>query len=198
MKKTEFLALLRGKLYQLPPRDIEKTLEYYSEMIDDYIESGYSHEAAVAKMGSVDEIAAQILGTSRSVVYQAPTQKSKKKGNGLVIALLILGFPLWFPLLITAFCLLLTAAIVIGTLAMVVPWSLVVSFGASALGLLIATPIILMGEGIAAAVLTLGTALVLGALCVFSVWIGLRLAKFGAKAIGAIFRGFFKLLFGRR
>ena len=40
MKKTEFLAQLRGRLGQLPPQDIEKTLEYYSEMIDDKIEDG--------------------------------------------------------------------------------------------------------------------------------------------------------------
>ena len=45
MKKAEFLAQLRNRLGQLPPQDVEKTLEYYSEMIDDYIESGYSHEA---------------------------------------------------------------------------------------------------------------------------------------------------------
>ena len=38
MKKTEFLAQLRSRLGQLPPRDVDATLEYYSEMIDDYIE----------------------------------------------------------------------------------------------------------------------------------------------------------------
>ena len=112
--------------------------------------------------------------------------------------LFILGFPVWLPLLITAFAVLLTLAIVIATLAMVVPWSLVVSFGASALGLLIATPIILMGEGIAAAVLVLGAELVLGALCIFCLWVGLRLTKLGAKGIAAMFSGSFKLLFGRR
>ena len=37
MNKTEFLTLLRKKLNELPPKDVEETLEYYNEMIDDYI-----------------------------------------------------------------------------------------------------------------------------------------------------------------
>lgn len=197
MKKTEFLEQLRSRLGQLPPRDVDATLEYYSEMIDDYIESGYSPDAAVAKMGGVDSVAAQILAGARSPVYASHVAQ-KPKRSGLVMWLLILGFPVWLPLLITAFAVLLTLAIVIATLAMVVPWSLVVSFGASALGLLIATPIILMGEGIAAAVLVLGAALVLGALCIFCLWVGLRLTKLGAKGIAAMFSGSFKLFFERR
>ena len=92
----------------------------------------------------------------------------------------------------------LTAAILIATLAMVVPWSLVVSFGASAIGLLIGTVVIFVGEGIGAAALVLGTALILGALCIFFLWVAIRLTKLGAKGIGGMFRGSFNLLFGRR
>ncbi len=118
--------------------------------------------------------------------------------RGFVIALLIFGFPVWFSLLITAFCVLLTVAIAVATLAIVVPWSLFISFGASALALLLATAIILTGEGIGAAVLVLGAAFILAALCIFSLWAALCLTKLGAKGIGAMFRGCFKLLFGRR
>jgi uncharacterized membrane protein len=197
MKKAEFLAQLRNRLFQLPPSDVEKTLEYYSEMIDDYIESGYSPEAAVAKMGNVDDIAAQILTGARTPVYVAPVAKKQRK-SGLAIVLLILGFPLWFPLLMVAFSVLLTLAIVVGVFAIVLPWSLAISFGASAIGLLIATVAILVGEGLAAAAFALGAALVLTALCIFCVWVGIHLAKLGAKGIGAMFSGSFKLLFGRR
>ena len=198
MKKTEFLAHLRNRLGQLPPQDVEKTLEYYSEMIDDYIESGYSQDAAVAKMGNVNDVTAQILVGARTPVYEAQVVQKQKKRSGLVIALLILGFPLWFPLLITAFAVLLTLAIVLATLTIVLPWSLVASFGASALALLVATAVVLVGEGIGAAALTLGTALVLGALCIFCLWVGIRLTGLIIRAIGAMFKGFFKLLFGRR
>jgi len=197
MKKTEFIEQLRQKLEGVSPYDRKETLQYYSEMVDDYIENGYPEEEAVAKMGRPDSIAAQIMAGIRHPIYSTPVRQKEKK-SGFVIALLILGFPLWFPLLVTAFCLLLTVAIVLATICMVVPWSLVVSFGASALGLLIATSVILVGEGIASAALTLGVALVLGALCIFCLWASLKLAKLGARAIGAMFRGFFNLLFGRR
>ncbi len=197
MKKTEFLARLRQKLFILPQRELEDTLEYYSEMIDDYIENGCTPEEAVAKMGGVENVAAQVLAGTQTPVSQTDGVKKQKKG-GTMILLLILGFPLWFPLLVAAFCILLALAVVIATLAMVVPWSLVVSFGASALGLLIAIPIICVGEGIPAMILTLGAALMLGALCIFCLWVGLRLTKLAAKGIAAMFKGTCKLIFGRR
>ena len=197
MKKTEFLARLRQKLFILPQRELEDTLEYYSEMIDDYIENGCTPEEAVAKMGGVENVAAQVLAGTQTPVSQTDGVKKQKKG-GTMILLLILGFPLWFPLLVAAFCILLALAVVVATLAMVVPWSLVVSFGASALGLLIATPIICVGEGIPAMILTLGAALMLGALCIFCLWVGLRLTKLAAKGIAAMFKGTCKLIFGRR
>lgn len=197
MKKTEFLARLRQKLFILPQRELEDTLEYYSEMIDDYIENGCTPEEAVAKMGGIENVAAQVLAGTQTPVSQTDGVKKQKKG-GTMILLLILGFPLWFPLLVAAFCILLALAVVIATLAMVVPWSLVVSFGASALGLLTAIPIICVGEGIPAMILTLGAALMLGALCIFCLWVGLRLTKLAAKGIAAMFKGTCKLIFGRR
>ena len=196
MQKIEFLALLRQRISILPPREIDQTVEYYSEMIDDYVESGYTPEEAVARMGGVDNVAAQVLAGEQTPAYDAYVVRKRKK-NGL-LWLVILGFPVWFPLLVTAFAVLLTLAIVFGTLAIVLPWSLIVSFGASAIALLVATPVIFMGEGIAAALLTLGAALVVGALCIFCLWVGLRLPRLCVRAIGAMFKGFFGLLFGRR
>ncbi|MBE6566108.1 MAG: DUF1700 domain-containing protein [Ruminococcaceae bacterium] len=196
MQKIEFLALLRQRIAILPPREIEQTVEYYSEMIDDYIESGYTSEEAVAKMGGVDNVAAQVLAGEQTPAYDAYVVQKRKK-NGL-LWLVILGFPLWFPLLITAFCLVLTAAIALLTLAMVTPWSLVVSFGASAIALFAAAPAVLVGEGLAALALTVGAALILAALCILSTMAALHLSRLGGKGIGAMFKGFFKLLFGRR
>ena len=118
--------------------------------------------------------------------------------RGFVIALLIFGFPIWFSILVTAFCVLLTVAIVIAILAIVLPWSLVVSFGVSAMALLLATVIVLIGEGIGAGLLILGAALILAGLCILCLWIALSVAKLGVKGIGAMVRGCFKLLFGRR
>ena len=197
MTKTEFLARLRQKLFILPQRELEDTLEYYSEMIDDYVENGCTPEEAVAKMGGVENVAAQVLAGTQTPLSQTDGAKKRKRGGNMLL-LLILGFPLWFPLLIAAFCILLSVAVVIAALAMVVPWSLVVSFGASALGLLIAGAAILVHESVAGAIFLFGAAMVLGALCIFALWAGIRLTALGAKAIGAMFKGVGKLIFGRR
>ena len=148
-------------------------------------------------MGGVKNVAAQVLAGTQTSASQTDGAK-KRKRDGNMLLLLILGFPLWFPLLIAAFCILLSVAVVIATLAMVVPWSLVVSFGASALGLLIAGAAILVHESVAGAIFLFGAAMVLGALCIFALWAGIRLTALGAKAIGAMFKGVGKLIFGRR
>ena len=196
MQKVEFLALLRQRIAILPQHEIEQTVEYYSEMIDDYVESGHTTEQAIAQMGGLDNVAAQVLAGEQIPVYEAYGVQKRKK-NGL-LWLVILGFPVWLPLLITAFCLVLTAAIALLTLAMVTPWSLVVSFGASAIALFAAAPAVLVGEGLAALALTVGAALILAALCILCTMAALRLSKLGGKGIGAMFKGFFRLLFGRR
>ena len=196
MKKTEFLMLLRQKLSILPKQEQDETLEYYSEMIDDYIESGYTPEQAVAQMGGVENIAAQVLAGSHPPVYEAHgVQKRKQKG---LLWLAILGFPVWLPLLIVAFCVLLVFAIVLVVLGIVVPWVLVIAFGASTIALLAASPAVFVGEGIAAFALTVGAALILAALCILSTMAALRLSKLSGKGIGAMFKGFFRLFFGRR
>ena len=194
MKKAEFLGLLRHKLNQLPPKDVEKTMEYYNEMIDDYIESGCSPDEAVAKMGNVNDIATQILSGTQTSAPEGEKMK-EERNSGLVIVLLILGFPVWFSLLVAAFSILISAAVTLAVLTIVVPWTLVISFGASALGLLVAIPPLLIGGGSSEAVLIFGFALMLGALCVLSVCAGIRLTVLGAKGIVAMFRGIFNLIF---
>ena len=61
MNKEQFLAALRARLTQLPPADLEKTLQYYREMIDDRVEEGMSEAAAVVDVGDPAELAAAIL-----------------------------------------------------------------------------------------------------------------------------------------
>ena len=99
MKKYEFLSALRNRLIGLPQEDLERTLEYYGESIDDRMEDGLTEEEAVEAMGSIDEIVSQILmGAPPPKPVKEKAKKRRTWGAG-VIALLILGFPLWFPLL---------------------------------------------------------------------------------------------------
>ena len=102
MTKHEFLAKLRQGLSGLPQEDMEERLIFYSEMIDDRMEEGLSEEEAVAAAGDVDRIIAQ-------AVADTPISKlAKEKIRGKVslkpwhILLLVLGFPVWFPLCVAA------------------------------------------------------------------------------------------------
>lgn len=52
MTKEQFLRAVRERLTGLPQSDIDRSLDFYSEMIDDRIDEGLSEEEAVAAMGS--------------------------------------------------------------------------------------------------------------------------------------------------
>ena len=115
MDKNTFLQALQKRLKGLPQEDLQRTLEYYREMIEDRMEEGLTEEEAVAEIGSMEEIAEPILPKS-----------TKRKLSPWVIALLILGFPVWFSLLAAA------AAVVIAVVASV--YAVDVSLAASGVG----------------------------------------------------------------
>ena len=103
MNKQEFLAQLRNGLCGLPQSDIAEQLSFYSEMIDDRMEEGLSEEDAVAAVGSVDHIVAQLAGDIPHGKIVTESISTKPQRNPWVIVLLILGAPIWLSLLISAF-----------------------------------------------------------------------------------------------
>ncbi len=117
MTRKEFLQGLRQELKGLPKGEIERTLHYYSEIIDDRMEEGMTEEEAVAKMEPMHMIARKVLSD-----FSGNTAPKRKLG-GIVIALLILGFPVWFPLLITGAALLLMVLILVWVLVLML-WAL--------------------------------------------------------------------------
>lgn len=130
MNKQEFLAALRYALQGLPREDIEKTADYYSEMIDDRVEDGLSEEEAVAAVGSVDDIVRQTASEIPLPTLMQRKLRPKRSLAGWEIALLILGAPVWLPLLIAA------GAVVLSVL--IVLWAVVISLYAVALSLAVA------------------------------------------------------------
>lgn len=101
MKKQEFLNELRSKLVGLPKEDIDNRINFYEEMINDRMDDGKSEEEAVADIGSVDEVVRQIANETPMLKLVAEKAKPKRALRAWEIVLIILGFPLWFPLLIT-------------------------------------------------------------------------------------------------
>ena len=99
MDKKAFLSQLKKSLFGLPRADINERLNFYSEMIDDYMEEGLSEEEAVLRIGDVKEIAAQTLADAP---ISAPDTPRKKRSAGQIV-LIVLGSPIWLSLAIAAF-----------------------------------------------------------------------------------------------
>ena len=102
MNKLEFLSRLRAGLAGLPQEDIDERTSFYSEMIDDHIEDGLSEEEAVAKIGSAENVAAQIIADTPLTKLVKEKVKPKRKLKTWEIVLLAVGSPLWVSLLIAA------------------------------------------------------------------------------------------------
>ncbi len=102
MNREEFLAALRGALAGLPEGDIDSTLEYCAELIDDRVEEGMPEAEAVAGLGSPEDVAREILLDLPMTKLVKAKMKPKRSLRGWEIALIIIGFPLWLPLLLAS------------------------------------------------------------------------------------------------
>lgn len=100
MNKQEFREAIAEKLAGLSKEDIDKAVAFYTEAVNDRIDEGMSEEEAVKDVGSPDEIAKQILlDTPLPKVIKAKSS-TKRELKGWQIALIIIGFPVWFPILL--------------------------------------------------------------------------------------------------
>jgi uncharacterized membrane protein len=101
MSKTEFIEQLRAALNGLSEEDLKKSVDYYEEMIDDRIEDGISEEEAISGLGSIDEIKSRILEDIpiRKIVKEKI--KPKRSLAGWEIALLVIGSPVWVPIVLS-------------------------------------------------------------------------------------------------
>lgn len=137
MTKKNFYSELSKKFSALPIDEFEQRWEFYSEIIDDYTEEGLSEEEAVEKLGSVDEIATQILSETPLSTIVKGKIKNKRKMNAWEIVLLVLGFPVWFPILVSLFTIAFSIYMVLWSVIFAF-WSVFASFVATAIAVLLA------------------------------------------------------------
>ena len=132
MSRDAFIGELRHRMAGLPQEAVDRTVEYYSELIADSVEDGLTEEEAVSRLGSLDEIVANVVkDTPLTQIVQTRVQESKKKGgSGWVIALLILGAPVWLPLLIAVCAVLFALFIAL--------WAVVIALWAAVTGVILA------------------------------------------------------------
>lgn len=193
MNKREFLARLRKGLSGMPQEDIEERLIFYSEMIDDRMEEGLSETEAVGSIGTVDDVVSQIL---TDAPLTRPAKEKTKPGRPMrpwEIVLLVLGFPVWLPLLIAALAVILAVYIVVWS-AVISLWAVEVSLWAGALGGVISA-LAIHGNGVRG-ILIFSIGLCCAGLSIFlffgckAVTIGiLRLTKWAALRFKSLFVG---------
>lgn len=109
MDKRTFLDGLRTALVSLPASEIDKTVAYYEEMIDDRIEDGMSEEEAVASMEPIGVLAQRIINDTPAVNRAVRKAKQSSVPTIIWVMLAILGLPIWLPLLCLAFGLIISA-----------------------------------------------------------------------------------------
>lgn len=122
MNKEAFVSELREKLSGLPKKEVEDRLNFYLEMIDDRMEDGAGEETAISEIGSVEEIAAQIIAEIPLTKIVKEKIRPKKKRRAWEIVLIAVGSPLWAPLLLAAIIVILALYIVL--------WALILSIWA--------------------------------------------------------------------
>lgn len=159
MNKQEYLEAIRSRISAMPADDVNRFMDYYSEMIDDRVEDGLSEEEAVADMGSPDAAVEQILEDMPLTKLVKEKIKPKQELKAWEVVLIVLGSPVWIPLLITALVLLLTLWIVAFAL-LISFYAVVLSFVAAGIGGLICAIPLFIANSPYTAVLMLGAALI--------------------------------------
>lgn len=198
MNKNEFIIELRAHLHLLPKAEVESAISFYSELFDD----AQDEAELVRELGSIQQIAKGIIAEYKEQnpsfddrseeerakkENRAPEQQyhpdntvqQSKAGMGcLGIAILVFTFPIWLPLAIVAFVLLIVAFVLI----IFVPAVIFLAFLGSgiwlifgAVGMLFVAPIY--------ALYNIGKALVLLGICVLLLPASISLIKGGVAFI---------------
>ncbi len=137
MTKEAFLTELRTRLSGLPKDELEERITFYREMIDNRMAEGQSEEDSTAGVGPVDVIAKQIMSEVPLGKLVEEKVRRNQPQHGGKTALLILGAPLWIPLLIAALAVFLSVYAVL--------WAVVLCFWAAEISLAAAAVACLVG-----------------------------------------------------
>ena len=166
MNKQDFILQLQQGLSGFPQDEIEERLNFYSEMIDDRIEDGLSEEEAVAEIGLVEEIVAQIKADIPLSKFMKEKIKPKHRLAAWEIILIVLGFPIWCSLLIAFFAVMLSLYIVLWAV-IICFWAVEVSLWASALAGVAAGVIFACNGNVYSGIVMIAAALVCAGLSIF-------------------------------
>lgn len=170
MTKQEFPSELERALGKLPHAEVEQALAFYDEAISDRMEDGLSEAEAVADLGPIDEIAAQIAAETPPI--PRAIARANTGSRTLNIVLLAVFSPIWVPVVL---------ALAAAALAVYVAiWAVI-----AALWAVDATLVLMPFAGLAALASTVGGGMPLPGVFVFG--LSLVSSGFGLVASFAVF-----------
>ncbi len=194
MNKNEFLIALRRELGKLPSYEVEQSIAFYAEMIDDRVEDGMSDQEAVAALGPVQVIAAQIIAETPAI--PRAIAKANTGSRTLNVVLLAVFSPIWAPV---ALALALAALAVYLSL-----WAVIVSLWAAVICLVLCAPIGILGLFLFAAkgfllsgVWIFGSGLAIAGIGLFA-WLGMTVVSKGLVQLTRSFACWIKGLFVKK
>lgn len=202
MNKQEFILRLKSMLSDFPEKEIKERIDFYSEMIDDRIEDGQTEEEAIKDIGTVEEIAKQIIDEIPlfKIIKHKLKNKSKdktkstnpKKRSWWEITLIAVGSPIWLSLLISFFAIIFSLYVSI--------WAIIISLFAVDLSLLLSSLGIIIGviyiftESasiglliISCAILCVGLSILFFYICKYTAKLGIFITKKITRLIKSIF-----------
>ena len=138
MLKSEFLKQLENRLVGIPKEDLNRTIDYYNEIISDKQEDGMSEEEAINSLGSIDEIVKDILNEIPIKKLVKEKLQLNRKLKTWEIVLLSATSIIWVPIAIVMFAVILVLYVCL--------WSGVISLGAAAFSCLASSFIAIIGS----------------------------------------------------
>lgn len=166
MNKQDFLAKLQKGLSHLTEEEREGRLSFYGEMIDDRVEEGLTEEEAVAEIGSIDSVIAQTYTEAEPAPEKTAEVSNKRRMKAWEIVLLILGSPVWVPLLIAAIAVMLSLYAVLWSLVISL-WAVFASVAACVIGGLAGGTIIAISGNVTTGIALIGAGIACAGLSIF-------------------------------
>lgn len=163
MNKRKFIKELEEELNYYRVTDINNTIAYYDEMIDDRLEADESESSIIASLETPNQIA------MRLALIERPGGQKKRSPTftALIVVLLILGSPLWGSLALTAAVLVATGYLLIW-LGPALAGIFSVSFVFGGIVSLILSPVVMVNQGFVIGLMQFGVGFVMagvGILC---------------------------------
>ena len=181
MSKEQFLKELKNRLSGLPKDDLEDRISFYREAIDDRIEEGKTEEEAVNDLGTIDEIVNEIAKDYPLGKLVKEKVRPHRSLTAWEIIIIILGFPLWFPLLTVFFVLCFVFYLLIWVLV-IVTYVIETALIVASVGSLVAFFIYLFNGGfsitaLGSSLMCLGAAMLFVFACIGATKLSIKLAK---------------------